>query len=145
MKIIFNAIPEKEFSAKVTLKYQQIDPATRNFPVELKLINGAKDVSPGMMAELELITDKKEKIIAVPNDIFIVNQKGEKIVFVVKDSTAHQKIVTTGLSNENSTEITAGLNEGDNLVVMGQELLKDGMNVMVQKPKEMKKEGGTKK
>ena len=145
MKIIFNAIPEKEFSAKVTLKYQQIDPATRNFPVELKLINGAKDVSPGMMAELELITDKKEKIIAVPNDIFIVNQKGEKIVFVVKDSTAHQKIVTTGLSNESSTEITAGLNEGDNLVVMGQELLKDGMNVMVQKPKEMKKEGGKKK
>src|SRR3972149_10738374 len=32
LKVKFNAFTEKEFAAKVTLKYQQIDPATRNFP-----------------------------------------------------------------------------------------------------------------
>ena len=145
LRVKFNAFPEKEFAAKVTLKYQQIDPSTRNFPVELKLINGTKEITPGMMAELELITDKKEKTIAVPNDVFIVNQKGEKIVYVIKDTTAHQKIVTTGISNEKMTEITSGLDVGEKIVVMGQELLKDGMKVMVQKPKEMKKENELKK
>lgn len=136
LKVKFNAIPEKEFLAKVTLKYQQIDVATRNFPVELKLINGSKDITPGMMAELELITDKKEKVITVPNDVFIVNQKGEKIVYVIKDTLAHQTIVATGISNEKITEVTSGLSEGEKIVVMGQELLKDGIKVMVQKSKE---------
>ena len=141
LKVKFNAFPEKDFYAVVTLKYQQIDPVTRNFPVELRLINGSKEITPGMMAELELITDKKEKVIAVPNDVFIVNQKDEKIVYVIMDSTAHQKIVTTGISNEKVTEVISGLNEGEKIVVMGQELLKDGIKVMVQKPaKQMKKE-----
>ena len=139
LKVKFNAYPEKEFTARVTLKYQQIDPVTRNFPVELKLINGSKDITPGMMAELELITDQKEKTITVPNDVFIVNQKDEKIVYVIKDTVAHQKIVTTGISNDKFTEVISGLAQGEIIVVMGQELLKDGIKVMVQKPKENKK------
>jgi len=138
LKVKFNAMPQKDFIARVTLKYQQIDPATRNFPVELKLINGTKEITPGMMVELELITDKKDKALTVPNDVFIVNQKGEKIVYVINGTTAHQKIVTTGISNEKVTEITSGLNDGEIIVVMGQELLKDGIKVMVQKPKEQK-------
>ncbi|MBK7381176.1 MAG: efflux RND transporter periplasmic adaptor subunit [Ignavibacteriales bacterium] len=138
LKMKFNAFPEKEFTARVTLKYQQIDPVTRNFPVELKLINGTKEITPGMMAELELITESKDKAITVPNDVFIVNQKDEKIVYIVNDTTAHQRVVTTGISNEKFTEIISGLNSGDKIVVMGQELLKDGIKVMVQKPKENK-------
>ena len=144
LKVKFNAMPEKEFTAKVTLKYQQIDAATRNFPVELKLINGAKEITPGMMAELELITDKKDKALIVPNDVFIVNQKDEKIVYVVNDTTAHQRVVTTGISNDKFTEVISGLKEGNKIVVMGQELLKDGIKVMVQKPKK-NNEGGEKK
>ena len=135
LKVRFNAFPEKEFAARVTLKYQQIDPSTRNFPVELKLVNGTKEITPGMMAELELVTDKKEKVITVPNDVFIVNSKGEKIVYVINDSSAHQRVVTTGISNEKFTEVISGLKQGDKIVVMGQELLKDGIKVMVQKPK----------
>jgi multidrug efflux pump subunit AcrA (membrane-fusion protein) len=91
-----------------------------------------------MMAEIELVTDKKDKALTVPNDVFIVNQKGEKIVFVVKDSVAIQRIVQTGISNEKVTEVISGLKEGEKIVVMGQELLKDGMKVMVQKPKAQK-------
>lgn len=140
LKVKLNAIPQKDFTARVTLKYQQIDPVTRNFPVELKLINSTKEITPGMMAELELVTDKKDKALTVPNDVFIVNQKGEKLVYVVKDTVAHQKIVSTGISNEKVTEIVSGLNEGEKVVVMGQELLKDGIKVMVQKPKPTKTE-----
>jgi multidrug efflux pump subunit AcrA (membrane-fusion protein) len=102
-------------------------------------MNGTKEITPGMMAELELVTDKKEKVIVVPNDVFIVNQKDEKIVYVIMDSTAHQKIVTTGISNEKFTEVTSGLNAGEKIVVMGQELLKDGIKVMIQKTKPMMK------
>jgi len=149
LKVKLYAFPEKEFTARVSLKYKQIDPVTRNFPVELKLLNGSKDITPGMMAELELVTDKKDKALTVPNDVFTVNQKGEKIVYVISDTapegtSAHKRIVTTGISNENITEVTSGVKVGEKVVVMGQELLKDGIKVMVQKPKDINK-GGEKK
>jgi membrane fusion protein (multidrug efflux system) len=134
----FNAFPEKEFYTVVTLKYRQIDPVTRNFPVEMKLVNGTREIMPGMMAELELVTDKRDRALTVQNDVFIVNQKGEKVVYVVKDGVAHQRIVTTGLSNERVTEVISGLSEGEEIVVMGQELLKDGIGVTIQKTKEVK-------
>lgn len=133
LKVIFNTMPDKEFTARVSLKYKEIDPITRNLQIECKLIGYNKQIIPGMMAELEFISESAENTIIVPNDVFIVNQKGEKIVFVVKDSTAHQIIVTTGISNEKFTEVTSGLKEGDKIVLLGQELLSDGIKVNVQK------------
>jgi len=141
LKTKFNALPGKEFTAKVTLKYQQIDPATRTFPVELQLVRGAQSIAPGMMAQLELVTDKKENIVAVPNDILLVNPKGEAIVFVLQDSVVQRRIVKLGIANDQLTEIDSGVQSGEKIVVRGQELLKDGMKVTVQKPKEKSKEG----
>jgi multidrug efflux pump subunit AcrA (membrane-fusion protein) len=140
LKVKFNAMPDKEFIARVTLKNPQIDPATRNFAVELKLVNNAKGFTPGMMAEIELVTEKKENTLTIPNDVLIVDQKGQKFVYIVQDSTAYRRNITTGISNNVVTEIIKGLKEGENLVVMGQELLKDGIKVIIQKSKESKKE-----
>ena len=145
LTVQFNALPQRIFAATVTLKYQQIDPSTRTFPVELRLISGTKEITPGMMVELQLVTNKKEKTITVSNDVFIANQKGEKLVYVVIDTVAHQRIVTTGISNETVTEITSGVSAGEKIIVLGQELLKDGMKVTVQKSKEANKENGMKK
>jgi len=138
LKVIFNTMPDKEFSARVSLKYKEIDPITRNLQIECKLIGFNKQIIPGMMADLEFISESSENTIIVPNDVFIVNQKGEKIVYIVKDSTAHQIIVTTGISNEKVTQVTSGLNENDKLVIQGQELLSDGIKVNVQKSEGIK-------
>lgn len=131
--VIFNTMPDKEFTARVSLKYKEIDPITRNLQIECKMIGFNKQIIPGMMADLKFISESSENTIVVPNDVFIVNQKGEKVVYVVKDSLAHQIIVTTGISNEKVTQVTSGLNENDKLVVQGQELLSDGIKVNIQK------------
>ena len=138
LRVIFNTMPDKEFTARVSLKYKEIDPITRNLQIECKLIGFNKQIIPGMMADLEFISESSENTIVVPNDVFIVNQKGEKIVYVVKDSLAHQIIVTTGISNEKVTQVTSGLNENDKLVIQGQELLSDGIKVNVQKSEGIK-------
>lgn len=141
LRVIFNTMPDNEFIARVSLKYKEIDPVTRNLQIECKIIGNNRQIIPGMMAELEFVSEKADNTIIVPNDVFIVNQQGEKVVYVVKDSTAHQIIVTTGISNENVTEVTYGLKEGDKLVVLGQELLADGINVNIQKSEGNTSEG----
>jgi membrane fusion protein, multidrug efflux system len=134
LKVKLNAFPEKEFFARVTLKYQQIDPSTRNFPIELKLINCPKAITPGMMALLTFVTDSKPNTVVVPNDAILTNTDGDKFVFVVNDSSAHKRIIQTGISTKDFTEVLTGVSTGEKLVTLGQELLKDSMKVNIQKP-----------
>ncbi|MCX6719724.1 MAG: efflux RND transporter periplasmic adaptor subunit [Candidatus Staskawiczbacteria bacterium] len=72
-------------------------------------------VKPGMSASVEIITDAKQDVLTVPNSA-IKTQGGQKYVQVLVDNIPQQKPVTTGLSNDTSTEIISGLNEGDNVV-----------------------------
>ena len=136
LKVMLNAFPGKDFFARVTLKYRQIDPSTRNFPVELKLINGPKDITPGMMAMLTFVTDSKPNAVVVPNDAILTNTNGDKFVFVVNDyspggASAHKRIIQTGISTKYFTEVLTGVSAGEKLVTIGQELLKDKMRVSV--------------
>jgi len=53
---------------------------------------------------------------------------------------AFKRIVKPGISAKKQIEIVSGLEENENLVIMGQEMLKDSVKVKVAKtPKESKK------
>jgi multidrug efflux pump subunit AcrA (membrane-fusion protein) len=94
-----------------------------------------------MLATLTIVTERKENALAIPSDAIIVNASGQNIVFAAQDSIAHQRAITTGLTTKTQTEVLDGLKPGDKVVVMGQELLKEGMPVKVQEPK--RKEAGS--
>ena len=74
-------------------------------------------------------------MIELPSDAIIVKSDGQNVVFVAQDSVAQQRVIATGLITKTQTEIRDGLHAGERVVVMGQELLKDGMPVKVQQPK----------
>lgn len=133
LKAKLYAYPNKEFTAIVVLKYREIDPVTRNFAIELRLIEAARELSPGMMVKLELVTDRKDNVLTLQNDVIIINPQGEKTVFVVKDSMASRRTVLTGINNSQRTEIVSGLTEGDKVVISGQEMLKERVKVKVLK------------
>ena len=50
-------------------------------------------------------------------------------------------MITTGIVTKTETEITSGLQPGNRVVVMGQELLKEGMPVKVPGPKRKPENG----
>jgi len=130
-----DAFPEQPFVGTITLISPQVNPATRTGEIEVQVADAAGRLKPGMLAAVTIVTERREKALALPSDVIIVNASGQNVVFVAQDSVARQRVITTGLITKTQTEVREGLKSGDKVVVMGQELLKDGTPVKVQELK----------
>jgi len=130
--VILDAFPGDTLSGVISLVYPEISADTRTVKFDVKLINSSKKLLPGMMAQLRIPTDIHEKTIAIPADAVLTNPSNQRFVFVVnKDSMAFRRVVKTGLSAKTQIEILSGLTNDENVVVMGQEMLKDSIRVKI--------------
>lgn len=75
------------------------------------------DVKPGMTANVSVSTNEKNGVITVP--LRAVQEKdASRVVRVLKDGVAEDRVVALGLRGDNGlVEVTAGLNEGDVVIV----------------------------
>ncbi len=114
----------------------QLSPAineeTRTFSGYILISNPELKLRPGMFAKADIITVKKDSVLSIPKNI-VVKRRGSTIVFTVDRSSAEEKLVTTGISNDKYIEIESGLKAGDNVVVKGYEWLRNRNKVKVMK------------
>ncbi|MEW5764142.1 MAG: efflux RND transporter periplasmic adaptor subunit [Acidobacteriota bacterium] len=92
----------------------------RQFLVKVAVTNPDSDLKPGVTARVRLLADKRENVIRVPVGAIRTEEKsGEQVfyVFVSDKQKAAKKIVQTGLSDDLFTEVTEGLEEGDEVVI----------------------------
>ena len=106
------------FSAKV------ISPMNRTFNVEVTLEN-AKEFRPNMIAVLKIIDYTTPHAIVVPEGT-IQNTEEGTFVYLNKNGKATKVKVTVGHEYNGVAEITAGLNEGDELITLGYQDLNEG-------------------
>jgi len=141
LPIILDAYPGDTLKGVISLVYPEISADTRTLKFDVKLLKLDKKILPGMMAQVRIPTEVHENVIAIPSDAVLTNPANERFVFVInKDSMAFKRIVKPGISAKKQIEIVSGLEENENLVIMGQEMLKDSVKVKVAKtPKESKK------
>lgn len=134
IKVTIDAYPDKEFSGIISLINPVTDAATRTIPLEIKVSSNGLKFQPGMMALLTFVTEFKTNAVVIPNDAILTKSNDDKFVFVINDSSAHQRIIQTGISTKDFTEVLSGVSAGEKLVTLGQEMLKDNMKVAVQMP-----------
>ncbi len=120
-----------------------IDAASRLASVEVRLANPGRQLRPGMLAEVELVVEQRPEALLVPGYAVLnegaVGATGEgirQVVFKVEEGVARKQPVRVGLvlSVVNAlglplVEIREGLEVGEQVVVRGQHLLKDGDKV----------------
>lgn len=123
-----DAYPEKRFSGQVTRLYPYLDPKTRTRLAEITLTDGPK-LLPGMFARTFLVRETIPDAITIPANSLLTNPGGGFAAFVVQDGKAVRRTLETGAELDGRVRILAGLNDGDKLIVAGQEKLKDGAAV----------------
>ena len=132
-------------AARIKRIRPRIDPATRTADVEVVPGPEACDVRwlPGMLVRATFSLAERPNVLAVPAEAVALRPDGGRTVFVVDGDVARQRKVTTGLEGGGWIEITAGLGEGDKVIVQGFEKLKDGVTVALpgKGPKPAKPEG----
>ena len=97
------------------------------YTVRIKIDNKDDKLKIGMMANVVLQTQASDSALIVPNDSLIQEDDGY-YVYVVKDNVAEKRLVKTGISNNDFTEITDGLKENDVIVVSGKEFISEKNN-----------------
>jgi len=83
--------------------------------VEADVRNDGK-LRPGSFAHAEIVTNDAKMAVAVPSKAIVTFAGIEKVV-VVQNGKALEKPITTGRRNGDLTEIIAGINVGDQVIV----------------------------
>jgi RND family efflux transporter MFP subunit len=87
----------------------------RMLMVEADVQNDGR-LRPGSFAKAEIVTNEAKMAVTVPNNSIVTFAGIEKVI-VVQNGKALEKPVTTGRRNGDWTEIVAGLNIGDQVIV----------------------------
>ena len=111
-------------SARMTGKVTSVDPTATIqqgvpvYGVDVTIDLPNQQVRPGMSGTANVVIASRQGVLTVPN-LAIRTTSGKRYVQVLKDGEAVDTDVTFGIANDTVTEVTAGLAEGD-LVVLPQ-------------------------
>jgi membrane fusion protein, multidrug efflux system len=128
------------FMVTISSVSQVIDPKNRTFIVEIKLPKGHNDLKPNMLVKLSINDYTNPSAITVP--LNTIQKTGEKaFLFTAKKSVdsnedfwlVSKRFVQPGTYQENTLEITNGLDDGEFIVVTGFQDLADGQKVRLAK------------
>ncbi|HEX6693293.1 MAG TPA: efflux RND transporter periplasmic adaptor subunit [Longimicrobiales bacterium] len=127
--VTLDAIPDRPLHGRIRRVFPQGDPTTRLVPVEVVLdAESARVARPGFLARVTFALGARDGVLLVPGAA-VVGGQGGQAVFVVQDGKAVRRAVETGVTSEGRVEIRSGLSEGEQIVVAGNNLLRDGMGV----------------
>jgi RND family efflux transporter MFP subunit len=87
----------------------------RMLVVEADVRNNGK-LRPGSFAHAEIVTNDAKMAVTVPNSAIVTFAGIEKVI-VVQNGKALEKPITTGRRNAEFTEIVAGINVGEKVIV----------------------------
>ncbi len=130
--ISVDAIPDKVFTGAITRLSQAVDPATRTMAIEIDVPNPDRILKPGMFAAISLSVGERPDAITVPSQALLKDDKGQ-FVYVADSTTARRRAVTAGSEQQSRTEIVSGLTGDENVITTGQQFIKDGGSVAIQK------------
>lgn len=126
-----NAYPDEEFLGKVTKISPVVDLNTRAAPIEIAVDNSGHLLKSGMFAKVSLVLEERKKTPAVLKEA-VIGKDPDLYVYVIDKDRAVLTKVALGIRQGPYLEVRQGLKEGDLVVIMGQQRLKDNAEVSVE-------------
>ena len=129
-KLEIDAFPGRVFAGKVARLNSALDPSSRTLMAEVHVPNAQQLIKPGMFARVSLVLAEKKDSLLVPAEA-ILEDEGRDFVYTVVDGQATKKPVVKGWTQNSLVAINQGLEEGEQIVVAGQQRLRPGVKVRV--------------
>lgn len=132
VELSFSSIPDFKVKTPIVRISKVISSISRTFEIEMKIDNPNEIIKPNMVSTILINDFSSNNAFVVPSLVIRKDITGryvyvvhpEKNTFVVE-----KKYITTGLSYNDNTMITQGLNAGDQVIVKGYHLVSAGVPV----------------
>lgn len=132
LTITSDIYPGKEFPATIEMVYPTIDPSSHTFSVKVQIPNASELLRPGMYVTTTISVGKVNGILVPYQSVLKLIGSNERYVFVNDNGVAKRVKVTLGKRYDRDVEIISEeLKEGDELVVVGQGRLVDGVKLEI--------------
>lgn len=118
------------FNGDVKLINPRIDNQTGTVKTTIEVFDESLRLKPGMFVEVRIAIGAKENVLIIPRKAILYKQN-KTYVFIMNRNQVSQREIFLGLTEEDLVEVTSGLAEGDVIVIVGVEGLKDGQRVDV--------------
>jgi len=129
VQVRVDAYPGETFPGQVVDILPAAQVETRTFHVRVRIPNPQGRLKSGMFARAA-VTLARFKATAMPRRA-VVEEGPSRSVFVVRDGKAHLQPVSLGIEQGDLVQVMSGVNPGDEIVVAGQDRLRDGDAVSV--------------
>ncbi len=140
VKVMTDAIHDREFDGEVTAINPAINAATRTVPLQATLDNSDHVLRAGMFARVRVILPTKNPTLFIPstavayapfgNSVFLIEKKKDEKTG--KESLVlRQQFIRTGETRGDFVAVTTGLEEGNEVVSTGVFKMRNGMGVAV--------------
>lgn len=133
VEVTFPALPDVTRPGVVTMVSPVLDRLTRTASVEIGIDNTDGALRPGMTGRAAIELSRRTGVVLVPAPAVVMlpetDETRRAMVFVVEDGHANRRDVLLGPRTGERIEIREGLAAGVTVVIEGQHLLRDGVEV----------------
>ena len=128
VQLTFSEMPGQTFQGKVVRTSDSLSQQTRTLLTEIVATDPQRRLRPGMFASVQMRYKAPNPGILIPGDSLITMARGE-FVPVVQNGVVQMRSVHVGRDLGTQVFITAGLENGDMVVVNPNDSVKDGAHV----------------
>lgn len=119
-----DALPGKEFMARVEYVGEMVDPNTRRIPVRCVLTNADHQLRPEMFARVRFQVGQAQGGVPLPNEAIVVDGRDEYVFVRDKAGSYTPKRVHVARRGPVTSYLDSGVEAGEQVVVAGALLLK---------------------
>ena len=132
--VTFDIFPQREFLGQVNFVGTSVNQDSRTFPIEIVLDNAGGIMKPAMVANLLVQRERLSDVIVVPQQVVLRSADGYKVFLATARGdhyVARARTVVLGPVSGNSVVIEEGLEVGDLLITLGQQLVDDNSRIRI--------------
>jgi RND family efflux transporter MFP subunit len=124
--------PNEVFPAVIEIVYPTVDAASHTFQAKVKIPNNSEKIRPGMFAKAKLAIGEVETMVVPYNAVLKLQGSNNRYVFLNRNGVAKRVDVVLGQRFDDRVEVVSDeIKEGDEIVVVGQARLIDGVKLDV--------------
>jgi membrane fusion protein, multidrug efflux system len=114
----------------------QIDPTTGTLKLRAVFANPEGKLFPNQFVNARLLVQQKPNVTLLPNNAIQRNSQGTYVWLIGPDRTVNVRTINVGTTEGDQSEITSGLEPGDEVVTVGVDRLEEGGKVIAEVPGE---------
>ena len=118
------------FTGRVRMISPIVDPASCTVKVTVEIRDRTRTMRPGMFATVNIITEIHENVIRIEKRALVAEAEGS-FAFLFNDGNAKKVRIELGEDEGDWIEVTSGLAEGDSIITVGHEGLRNGAPVRI--------------